>query len=310
MDKPLINGARRRNARFVPKAKIQRARFILLTGLVIALSAGSATYLWYVRDDTWNLSAPTSSAGWKAAILDELSASYQDNRFIHNVTSTLNTIGYTVDYYGPASITVGLFRDLPVKHYGIILLRVHGGSSLIYTSDHFSDTNYLAEQLTGQLERVLLDGEYYFAITSGFISHSMIGKFSGSLIVAMGCSGLEYPGLARAFVSKGARTFVGWDGSVSAGRSDDSILAMVHSLASGSSVNDAIEQAQTVSTRMDQLNLEPPYGLHLKYYDTSILPKQQLASKMLDFLVVLSIILVPLIPIAAVAAFTKLSGRR
>ena len=281
----------------------------LLTLGILVASIALGTFLWYYQDSSWSSPVSIGSAGQRAVVVDELSATYPDPSFYRNVSSSLTLKGYAVDYYGPSDVTVSFFQSLPQKGYGLVILRGHGGDSLIYTSEPYSTSKYVVEQLTGQLDRVLLDGHEYFAITASFVQHSMRGSFPGSLIIGMGCSGLSSNGLAQAFVGRGASAFVGWDRSISAYRTDTSTSTLVSALAQGMTVKQAVAKAQMVSDGFDLAGQEPPFNSHIGYYDASTLPKQELGLTILTVAMFLPIIMIPVLGLVGFVGLLKLLAR-
>src|SRR5712692_1858814 len=116
-----------------PSKSKRQLRTILLIAVCILLPLVSTVLLSY--NYTWRLPASTGSSSHRAALIDELSVQYSDPGFLKNATKSLETAGYAVDYYGPDKFTVGLFRDLPTKGYGIIIVRAHTAGQSIVTAE-------------------------------------------------------------------------------------------------------------------------------------------------------------------------------
>jgi hypothetical protein len=197
--------------------------------------------------------------------MDQLSLNYPDPSFTINITIALKAAGYAVDYSGPSSNAVDSFRQLPVKGYDMIIIRAHTGSGQsIITAQPYSQSEFVADQLAGRLVPAQVDsGPLYFAITPRFVRQSMVGSFSESTILVMGCSALEgTQDVASAFLDKGANSFVGWDSSVSIIHTDTSTVEFVQLLSTGRSLPEATAQAGVA---------DPVDGARLRYLDWNTL---------------------------------------
>ncbi len=256
-----------------------------------------------VQDNSWR--TPTSYKGGapRAVLVDELSATVPDPSFIDSAKSELSNAGYAVDYIGPADVTVEFFRDLPLKGYSLEVLRTHGGASQIYTSEPYSSSKYVLEQLTDQVASVLLNNQLYFAITTKFVRGAMHGTFPGSLVIEMGCSGLAGTEMAQAFLDRGATAFVGWDRAVSASHTDHAIMNLLGALAQGESLKDA------VSSTVSKVGLDPSYQSRLGYYDSTLGPRQKATESLLALSGLLAIVILPVAAIALITIFPKFFGR-
>jgi len=241
--------------------------------LIFAVSvSGLITYF------VLNQSSPRQAVSFKAAIVDQLSATFPNQSFNDNAKTLLADAGYTVDYYGPDKVTVEFFRGLPSKGYGLVIIRAHstghsnvpGEDITIFTSEPYDPNRYQYEQLTNQVFRASLGtnlteaelgkGRLYFAISSSFVEHSMQGRFPNSIIIMMGCTGLKNSNMAQAFVSKGARVYVSWENSVTPDRTDNATTALLRSLAQGKTVG------QAVRATMIKIGPDPVYNSQLGYY--------------------------------------------
>jgi hypothetical protein len=171
----------------------------------------------------------------KAAIVDHLSLTAPNQTFIQTATNTLKQAGYTVDYYPGKEVTVEFYRNLPTHGYGLIILRAHSsatnpnateGPVTLFTSERYDRNKYVYEQLSDQLVLVAFSqdemekGIRYFGINPPFISQSMKGRFHNTLIIMMGCEGLDNPFMAMAFVEKGAKVYISWSDVVLASHTD------------------------------------------------------------------------------------------
>lgn len=253
---------------------------ILVCGAIAVLLLGVGLYLLsaYVLH-----SQPADCSGGalpRAAIIDHLSASQGNLTFIEESTALLVNSGFDVDYYPTEAVTVELYRNLPQHCYSLILLRVHSASfsSLdpgevvfdLFTSEEYSRTKYVAEQLDDRLRRCAFDTSYdpyeegdptYFGITHKFVRHSMKGEFFNTVVIMMGCEGLERTEMAQAFIDIGAGAYIGWNGLVTAPHTDSATIRLLEQF---------VEQGQTlkeaVIAAMDEVGADPDHGSVLLYY--------------------------------------------
>ena len=247
------------------KSKMGKWRTKLLLSILtlIILIVGIAAYM--TDDYLWRLPASHGNSQPRALVMDQLSLNYPDPSFTANITNALKAAGYSVDYSGPTSTAVDLFRQLPKDGYDLIIMRAHSGSSQsIITSEPYSQSEFVADQLAGRLVAAQVDGgPLYFAVTPKFVKDDMAGRFSGSTIIVMGCSALEgSQDIASAFLDKGANFFVGWDSSVSIIHTDTSTVEFVRLLSTGRSLPEATAQAGVA---------DPVYGARLRYLDWNTL---------------------------------------
>lgn len=226
----------------------------------------SGTFLFFVRNPTWYSSAERTRP-FKAALIDEVSQTNPDPYLTVNVTSALTRVGYTVDYYGPKAVTVDLFKSLPSKAYGIVILRDHstgltGDVIALVTSEPFDPEKYVNEQQTRLVVQARLgsDNTTYFAITPTFVREAMQGTFSNTVLVVTGCSGLANSEMAQAFVARGAEVYISWDQIVFANQSDGGAILLVQSMTAGHRLNDAVTWAT------ENAPSSPPYFDQLRYY--------------------------------------------
>ena len=194
---------------------LSRRRFAALIAIIVIIVSSISIV-------SFTLLKPSPIAfSMNAAIIDQLATDFPNPQFVENATSLLKDHGFNVTYYNE-TLTVDFFKELAQKNYGIIMLRVHTAlrednkAVDIFTSERFSSSAYREEQDNGQLVKGVLNSSLgvqkeYFAITSKFIEN-LGGSFPKSIILAMGCwslkSGCEQ--LAKTFISKGARAYIGW----------------------------------------------------------------------------------------------------
>jgi hypothetical protein len=218
-------------------------------------------------------------SGFKAGIVDHLSLTRPNQTFIETATTILKQAGYNVDYYSGEEVTVEFYRNLPTHGYKIIILRVHSTATLrsgttqyvetsvsLFTSEPVSTTKYIYEQLTGRLVRVFYlpfheGNPSYFGITSNFVRDCMNGRFDDAIIIMMGCDGLRNVEMAKAFIDKGAKVYIGWNGPVLASHTDYATIRLLEHL---------LIQKQTINQALLETHLEagvdPAHKSLLIYY--------------------------------------------
>ncbi len=210
----------------------------------------------------------------KAAIVDHLSISWPNPAFVKECTALLRTAGYDVDYYKGDEVTVELYRHLPAHGYKLIILRTHSTyihkylSLAMFTSETYSKNRYVYEQLrnrvaSGFVEPLQEGDPRYLVVTDKFVRYSMEGSFDDAIIVMMGCRGINKCA-ATAFIGKGASVYVGWDGLVSARRTDlATIRFFEHFLAEKQTV------AEAVSKTMKEIGIDSKHQSQLLFWPTT-----------------------------------------
>jgi len=210
-----------------------------------------------------------SASALKAAIVDQLSLTQPSPDFAERATNILEQAGYAVDYYPGEEVTVEFYRNLATHDYDLILLRVHSGLGResgyvnLFTSEPYSETKYVDEQIAMRFGRARYyeGGPVYFGIMPQFIYSSMKGRFDGTTIIMMGCWGLSWTDMAEAFVQKGAKAVVSWDGLVSADHTDEATERLLeHLVTNGHTVREAVDQT------MAEVGPDPAYGSKLLFY--------------------------------------------
>jgi len=239
---------------------------IVATGLVFFL----VFFLVPKTDDGFNLNAGEDPVP-KAAIIDHLSLSWPNPAFIRESTEILENAGYKVDYYSGEEVTVELYRHLPSFRYRLIVLRVHSAyihkylSLAMFTSEPYSKQRYVYEQLrnrvaSGYIEPHRKGDPRYLVITDKFVRRSMEGTFDDAVIVMMGCTGIKKCA-ATAFIEKGATTYIGWDGPVSARHTDQATTQFLrHFVVKKQTV------ARAVAQTMKDVGHEPKYKSTLLFW--------------------------------------------
>jgi len=254
------------------KEKAKRLAVVLTVTILTAVIVVSGFALYFVL----NPSQTFITGEPKAAIVDQgsLSPTAGPNPyFIENVTNTLNQSGYAVDYYSGEKVTVDFYRNLPTHGYSIIILRVHSAPLIrdgeeiplinLFTSEPYSTSSHFSEQLNDELVKaVYYEGSpEYFAIPPSFIKNRMQGTFNNATIIMMGCDGLKYPSTAQAFIEKGAKAYISWNGPVSATHTDQATMNLLqHLLIQNQTIKESINQT------LNETGYDPTYFTQLKYY--------------------------------------------
>jgi hypothetical protein len=248
--------------------RIATAIFLVFILLIVVFSSYfTYNFLNQPQNQTTN---PTSSQ-LKAAIIDQLSLTIPNQTFIQTATNTLKQAGYTVDYYPGEKITVEFYRNLPTHGYSIIILRVHSTISrpgtpqatFLFSSEPYTQTKYVYEQLADRVVRVAFvdEGPFYFGISPLFTSNSMQGKFKNTIIIMMGCGGLEYTSMAQAFIEKGAKVYISWNSSISASHTDQATIRLLqHLITEKQTIN------QTIENTMKEVGPDSAYNSTLSYH--------------------------------------------
>lgn len=207
----------------------------------------------------------------RAAIVDHLSASWPNPVFVKECTAILKGAGYKVDYYKGGDVTVELYRNLPTHGYELIVLRVHSAyihqylSLAMFTSEPYSKKSYVYEQLrnrvaSGYIEPYQKGDPRYLVITDKFVRFSMKGSFDDAIIIMMGCTGIKKCA-ATAFLQKGAKAYIGWNGLVSARHTDLATIRLLRHL-----LRDKETISKAVSKTMKEMGREPQYESRLLFW--------------------------------------------
>jgi hypothetical protein len=260
---------------------------------VVGLAAAALAIVLFV---THSSSSEPLAAPRTAAIIDQLALTSPDPAFASQAAASLQAAGYTVDYFPSDQVTVDFYRELPSRGYGLVIVRGHSGFALadpaavagevrgqgdtfLFTSEPYTDEKYISDQRARRLSvafyfdptgpnqdpdailQAFKTLPRYFGIKPGFIASSAKGRFQRTTVILMGCNGLSSPALAKAFVSKGAASVVGWDDLVSAAHTDAATERLLtHLLADNLSVDAAVAQTAAES------GPDPTYGGKLTLY--------------------------------------------
>ena len=218
----------------------------------------------------------------KAALIDHLSfSSPPPNETFKALCKTiLKNAGFSYTYHGGEEVTVDFYKKLPTYGYSLMILRVHSAvieyegnrTDLIglFTStpcNNITMSKYSFEINEGRLAQAQLLKEndtYYFGITPLFVqSDSMIGNFKDTVIIMMGCEGLNRTTMADAFVHwKKAKVYISWTGPVTVSHTDDATIRLLQSL---------LQQNQTIKAAVDGISHDPVWTWsRLDYYPKDV----------------------------------------
>jgi len=255
------------------KEKERRTATAIFLAFILLIVVLSAYFTYTFLNQPQNQPANPMSSQLKAAIVDQLSLTFPNQSFIETATSTLERAGYNVDYYPGEMVTVDFYKSLAAHEYSLVILRAHSALQqedkppvTLFTSEVYSRTKYVNEQLTdqlweGELGAGFVEGHTYFAISPGFVQHGIGGRFRDTVIIAMGCNGLTYTDMAEAFRMKGAKAYISWNGSVSASHTDQATTLLLQHLVT---TNETIEWA--VDNTMKETGPDPTCNSQLSYY--------------------------------------------
>jgi len=251
--------------------------------LILLVLSAYFTYAYLTQSPRQDLIEPTlqfrpenPNAQLRATIVDQLSFTSPNQTFIEAAAAALTEAGYTVDYFSGEKATVEFFRNLPRYEYRIVVLRVHSTAAseqhlqvpvTIFTSERYSSSRYVNEQINDQLGGVAFSedekerGIVYFGICPQFITDCMIGRFPNTTIIMMGCQGLENTLMAKAFVEKGARVYVGWSQGVTTSHTDTATSHLLqHLFIEKQTLKKAVQET------FKDVGIDPTYESLLLYY--------------------------------------------
>ena len=218
----------------------------------------------------------------RAVIIDGL-LHHPNEKFVKEATNLLSSAGFEVDYIGGDNVTVDLYRRLPSLGYKLIILRVHcgplvkrlsngtivpGKDAILFTAEAYSPNKYVSYQLGGQLARARIIGqpnETYFAVPPWFFDRCAEGRFDDSIVVLDSCYGFYSTSMAEAFIRRGAKVFIGWDGEVQAEHTDQAVLVLLKHL-----IIDRLTVSQAVKKVMEEVGADPYYHSVMLFYPSSM----------------------------------------
>lgn len=247
------------------------------------IAIGVAGIVIFVRTVPMGQSPPDHVGNATAAIIDQLSTSFQANeQFTANVTRELENYGFDVDVYQGGNITVDFYRRLPTYGYRLIIFRAHSGileqdgevvpRTVLFTNEEYSESRYALEQVYGQLTMggACQGCPMMFGITPEFVrAQNVVGqatdmeaRFDDAVIIMMGCSGIALPDLAEAFIDKGASIYLAWDRSVELYYVDEATPYLIRQLCSEEPVREAVHNTMDANA----IGPDPNHGAELQFY--------------------------------------------
>ena len=260
------------------KKREQRIGLAVTVAILIVIGSVSGFLINSMLNQPSTNQTTSSASQPKAAIVDQLSLTAPNQTFRQTATNTLTTAGYTVDYYPGEKVTVEFYRNLPTHAHSLIVLRAHsalcdptGYPLALFTSQNYSNTKYVGEQLTDRVIPVgyspedFIRGERYFGVTPNFVKQDMKGTFHNTTIIMMGCNGLTYNYMAQAFIEKGAKVYISWNGTVSASHTDQATTQLLECLITK---KQTIKQA--VTQTMKEVGSDLEYESILQYYPDTL----------------------------------------
>jgi len=220
---------------------------------------------------------PTGSLR-RAAIVDQIGLLHPNRGFIDRASHYLTEAGFDVEVYEGEEVTIGLYRTLPTKGYGLIILQTHSSSDLqlpdgtissanpvfLCSSEPYGERKYFYEQMTNQVRGVELPYEGSIVLCSigpEFVRQSMAGNFDDALIIIGGCQGLSTLPLAEALIERGASAVISWDDWVDLSRNDEAIVHLLQAL-----IDDRLTIEQAVERAMSEVGPDPTYNSVLTYF--------------------------------------------
>ena len=204
----------------------------------------------------------------KAAIIDTQCLTDPNWTLVNELRGYLEEAGYQVDVYAGEEVTVDLLWRLPSLGYEVIVFRAHSllspeGEVALITGEKYVEEKYALKQLLGMVHPAVPLTEpnpemAYFAVTAKFISN-LNGKLDGATVILSGCQSLQNERMARAFLSKGCRAYVGWSTFVSASHADRTLRTLIiHVYVDGMAVAEAVEAT------MREVGPDPDYNSTLR----------------------------------------------
>lgn len=213
----------------------------------------------------------------KAAIVDHLSLTQPNPNFSQTAQAIIGETGLPVDYFPGEQVTVDFYRKLPLHNYKLIIFRVHSTGEcsvedvppfvVFFTSEEYSNVKYISEQSDMRLvyvnfpERISAQLPGYFGVTPSFIKNSLSRNFNDTIIIAMGCDGLKYTSMAEAFIEKGAKVYIGWNGPVSAHHTDTATEYLLRKL-----IEEKLTIKEAVKETMKEVGPDRIYNSTLSFY--------------------------------------------
>ena len=215
------------------------ALFITVVGLLIMIDAATNP-----EHDGERIS--------KVVIYDPLTSNGEEPGFTEACVKLFESAGYTVETFMGQEVTVDLLKRVP-RDCDALILRVHSGvfedTVWLFTGERYDNAKYIMEQLADELHiaRITPNSDPLFAVGAKFVRHYMKGRLRDTLVVMMGCEGLNSTDLGEAFLGAGASAYVSWDGLVSLPHTDEATGVLLEGLVlDGTRLKEAVENTNGV----------------------------------------------------------------
>jgi len=242
------------------------------TWVIIALFTAAFVSIFVVNSQQVPSPIPE---GARAAIVDQLYASYPNEEFTTKVTRELENYGFEVDLYQGDAVTVDLYRNLP--GYSLVVFRAHSGpigptnprglnasiGTYLFTNEPYSQIKHPREQLNHEVNPAKVAEGYplVFAIGPKFVTNRMNGNFHDTVLIVGGCACLYNEDLAQAFIARGASAYLAWNSTVEMDYVDEATISLVENLCS-----ERLTVKKAVDLTMATKGADPKYHAALEYY--------------------------------------------
>ena len=158
-------------------------------------------------------------------------------------------------------------------HCGPLIRRLQNGTvvpgddAILFTAETYRKDKYLSYQRSGQLAMAKIIGrdEVYFAVPPWFFDQCAEGRFQDTIVILDSCYGFYSSSMAEAFVRRGAKVFIGWDGEVQASHTDSAVIILLSSL-----LIDGLTVKQSVDKVMENAGPDPYYGSVMLFYPPDV----------------------------------------
>jgi len=265
-----------------PRKSRKRLVYGVIAFIFILICVGTYFCLNPSNQTPTNENPPDQTLPHEAAIVDHLSfrEETQNETFKNSSISMLETAGFNVTYYPGENVTVDFYKNLVSHNYGLILLRVH--SAIIYglgdnkslglftselEDESKSNTTYYDDVSANRIVRAYFPDDpttHYFAIAPGFVEK--YGNFQNTIIIMMGCDGLKYNPMAEAFIKRGAKVCIGWNGLVSTPHTDNATTRLLQYLVQRNTIREAVNETMKEVGPEKSYVSSQGYESELEYY--------------------------------------------
>ena len=222
------------------KRRVRLASTVVTLVIVVCL-LGVACYQWIDSFRGANSNVDRSDDGNsgnspRAVLVDALYDASPNQLFTASLNRTLRDAGFEFCVYRGQEVTVDFLKRLE-GGFSLVILRVHSalskyGELFLFTGEPYSSDEYVEEQSFRLVKEAYAveSSQPVFAVNWGFVKRLMVGKFNGSLVVAMGCKSTCDSFMIREVIDQGAVGYVGWNGSVLLSHSDEATSRLVEDL--------------------------------------------------------------------------------